>query len=266
MIEVLKVNTGRVFIVGDIHGCLSLLQQAKKAINFKDDEDLLIGVGDLVDRGEDSPGCLELLDKSWFKSVKGNHEQILVEDYKVFKKSGEIYPISSVGNEWTKEYFPSSGSGRLIEAASRLPEVIKLDAFGERVHVVHGSLCQGVKDLSFISDHDLDRNQKLTDSEIIYWESLAIDRMKKPSKKAEPYFIDDEHPFMDGLSLTVCGHITFKDYPVLSSSHFHIDTGAIRSFEDERSSMSILEISQDVKRLHQISPVWGHYFFGITEF
>ena len=266
MVETLTVATGRVFLVGDIHGCLGLLEQAKAAIKFKDDEDLMIGVGDLVDRGPDSPGCLELLDKGWFRSVKGNHEEILFEDYKFFKKTGQIYPIENVGNHWVEEYFKSSSPERLINKASNLPEVIKLNAFGKRYHVVHGSLCKGERSLSLISDEDLDDNPRLSNSEVLYWESLAIDKMKNPKKGLEPYFIDGEHPFIEGHSLAICGHTTFQDYPVLSSSHFHIDTGAIRSFKDERSSMSILEISPDLKRLHQISPIWGHYFFAISEF
>lgn len=38
----------------------------------------MLSVGDLVDRGPDSIGCLKLLEAPWFHAVMGNHEQLLL--------------------------------------------------------------------------------------------------------------------------------------------------------------------------------------------
>src|SRR3546814_1255791 len=51
-------DIGRDFIVGDLHGCLDLLQAELTRIEFDRSKDRLFSVGDLVDRGPDSMGCL----------------------------------------------------------------------------------------------------------------------------------------------------------------------------------------------------------------
>jgi len=67
-----------IYIVGDLHGCLAMLQEKLEAQRFDTEQDLLIAVGDLIDRGPDSPGCVELLNKPWFRSVRGNHEEMAI--------------------------------------------------------------------------------------------------------------------------------------------------------------------------------------------
>ncbi|UOG18336.1 metallophosphoesterase [Acinetobacter sp. PK01] len=69
----------RLFVVGDLHGCyLEFMQQLKK-IEFDFKKDLIISVGDLVDRGQDSLKCLELIKEPWFEAIRGNHEQMCLE-------------------------------------------------------------------------------------------------------------------------------------------------------------------------------------------
>src|SRR3546814_19725952 len=76
----LPANTaGRDFIVGDLHGCLDLLQVELARIAFDPTRDRLFSVGDLTDRGPDSMGCLRLLREPWFYAVPGNHEDLLLD-------------------------------------------------------------------------------------------------------------------------------------------------------------------------------------------
>jgi serine/threonine protein phosphatase 1 len=70
---------GRMFVCGDIHGCVDALMTKLRMLGFDEETDTLYALGDLVDRGPDSAGALALLDKPWFRSVKGNHE-VLMED------------------------------------------------------------------------------------------------------------------------------------------------------------------------------------------
>ena len=69
-------NWRHIYIVGDLHGCRPLLDEQLLACHFNTYEDLLISVGDLIDRGPDSPACLALLNQPWFRSVRGNHEEM----------------------------------------------------------------------------------------------------------------------------------------------------------------------------------------------
>jgi len=70
------------FIIGDVHGCWHTYQEL---LNHWDPEnELLIQLGDLVDRGNFSPQCLELSqelqlefpDRTVF--LRGNHEQMML--------------------------------------------------------------------------------------------------------------------------------------------------------------------------------------------
>lgn len=69
-------NWRHIFIVGDLHGCRRMLDEQLLAHHFDVEQDLLVSVGDLIDRGPDSPGCLALLNEPWFRSVRGNHEEM----------------------------------------------------------------------------------------------------------------------------------------------------------------------------------------------
>lgn len=71
-------NWRHIFIVGDLHGCRRMLDEQLLAHHFDVEQDLLVSVGDLIDRGPDSPGCLALLNEPWFRCVRGNHEEMAI--------------------------------------------------------------------------------------------------------------------------------------------------------------------------------------------
>ena len=69
---------GRDFIVGDLHGHPDVLRRLMDHVAFDYDTDRLFSVGDLVDRGPNSAGALDLLDAPWFYPVRGNHDAMLL--------------------------------------------------------------------------------------------------------------------------------------------------------------------------------------------
>ena len=68
-----------IFVVGDLHGCYTLLMNELEKVSFDPAHDLLISVGDLVDRGAENVECLELITMPWFRAVRGNHEQMMID-------------------------------------------------------------------------------------------------------------------------------------------------------------------------------------------
>lgn len=73
----------RLLAFGDIHGCLTALQELLTRVSPSED-DQLVFLGDYVDRGPDSAGVIgELLAlrARWPRSVflRGNHEQMLLD-------------------------------------------------------------------------------------------------------------------------------------------------------------------------------------------
>ncbi|WP_432277365.1 metallophosphoesterase, partial [Klenkia sesuvii] len=60
-----------IWVVGDLHGCYTNLMNKLDTIGFDNKKDLLISVGDLVDRGAENVECLELITFPWFRAVRG---------------------------------------------------------------------------------------------------------------------------------------------------------------------------------------------------
>lgn len=63
----------RTLVVGDVHGCLLELQDLLKSLNYRS-QDRLIFVGDLIHKGPDSKGVLELVRSLNAECIVGNHE------------------------------------------------------------------------------------------------------------------------------------------------------------------------------------------------
>jgi hypothetical protein len=72
---------GRTVIVGDVHGCATELGRLLDQVRFASG-DRLIFVGDLVARGPDSLGVLDIARQTGAIIVRGNHEHKLVAWYR----------------------------------------------------------------------------------------------------------------------------------------------------------------------------------------
>ncbi|KAA1258093.1 Serine/threonine-protein phosphatase 1 [Rubripirellula obstinata] len=73
--------------IGDIHGCLDALQTLVEFVGLRDDDDVLVTLGDYIDRGPDSRGVLDWLlefnKAGRLVSLKGNHEVMLMEGRRI---------------------------------------------------------------------------------------------------------------------------------------------------------------------------------------
>ena len=71
----------RTFAIGDVHGCYTALTALLEALQLQDD-DQLVFLGDLVDRGPDSFRVVErvreLVDSDRAVCLLGNHEEMLL--------------------------------------------------------------------------------------------------------------------------------------------------------------------------------------------
>jgi serine/threonine protein phosphatase 1 len=71
----------RIWAIGDVHGCLTALETLLAALDLQQD-DQLIFLGDLVDRGPDTRGVIDLVLKLRTQRtvhvIQGNHEQMLM--------------------------------------------------------------------------------------------------------------------------------------------------------------------------------------------
>ena len=69
----------RVWVVGDIHGHLGTLRALIHRLRLEE-EDRVVLLGDLIDRGPDSAGVVEYVrEHSQIIAIKGNHEQMAIQ-------------------------------------------------------------------------------------------------------------------------------------------------------------------------------------------
>ena len=100
-IAIQELCDGPVDVVGDIHGEVTALKQLLRKLGYDahgshPDGRRLVFVGDLVDRGENSPAVIEmvatLMDKRRAQCVLGNHELNLILDSRK-EGNGWFYPL-----------------------------------------------------------------------------------------------------------------------------------------------------------------------------
>jgi len=70
-------ESGRTIVVGDVHGCRAELDDLLALVSFSK-SDALYFLGDLLSRGPDPEGVLALLRRTGAKSVRGNHDDVLI--------------------------------------------------------------------------------------------------------------------------------------------------------------------------------------------
>lgn len=132
-------RAGRDFIVGDIHFKTRELHRGLKALGFDQSVDRLIAVGDLIDRGPSMLDALKLLGEPWFFTVKGNHEQMLIDAY----RASPHLPYSAHGARWWLTIDDES-KPMIIDKLESLPLVIEVETARGVVGVVHANVPVGL--------------------------------------------------------------------------------------------------------------------------
>jgi len=74
----------KIFVIGDIHGCLDMLKGLIDKIEWDPANDRLIFIGDYIDRGENPKGVVDFIlklkkDSSLIQCLIGNHEQMFLD-------------------------------------------------------------------------------------------------------------------------------------------------------------------------------------------
>lgn len=215
-----KEIKGRLFAVGDLHGSYTLLMNKLKSIDFDFDNDLLVAVGDLVDRGAENIQCVELLSKRWFTSVRGNHEDLCIGG--LHDASYKRCHISN-GGDW---FYMLDGQAmyNIAKTFAGLPIVLEVNHGGKKFGFVHGHIEQNdwqeFKD-SFDSESETQRSS----ADLAIWGRERISQGNNSEKYTQ----------VTGVDAVIMGHsVTLQ--PVKLHNCFYIDTGAVH-----RGTLTILE-------------------------
>lgn len=211
---------GRDIVVGDIHGHFEVLEQALDAIQFDPTCDRLFALGDLVDRGPNSPAALEWLQKPWFHSVIGNHDlsHVLAAEREHIWNTWILDMIIPTRDDWAANCAPPVYSA-LVAEFSRLPLAISIETSLGTVGLVHAELPHGYRTWdSFV--HAIDTES--IDEGALWMATWECFLDLRPVKTR-----DDFKFFVPDVLAIFHGHtIPWFKQPVKVGNHHYIETGA----------------------------------------
>ena len=197
-------NYRRIFIVGDIHGCYQRLLQELENVGFDFDADLLVSVGDLIDRGAESLECLDLINAPWFRAVRGNHEEMAILALTGAENAARNW-LANGGNWYYLLDTDQQHLARtLIRKAEQLPLVLEVKTAEGLVVVCH-------------ADYPGDSYEfgKPLNSYDVVW---SRERYCRAS--------DGQHQVIKGADAFYFGHTPVMKRARSANQHF-IDTGAV---------------------------------------
>lgn len=193
----------RVFIIGDIHGCLGMVKRLMDKIDWRPDKDRLIFLGDYIDRGEDSAGVIDFIMEIskaslYVECILGNHESAFLD----YLSGADSWTFLANGGESTLNSYVAC-RGRSAYGGVQIP--IEHIAFLKSLHrwielddyyVVHAGMQPGIK----------------IDSQSL--EDLVWIR--------EPFILSD----YDFGKRVIFGHTPFPE-PLVMPNKIGLDTGAV---------------------------------------
>lgn len=128
----------QVYVVGDIHMKTEPLYKALEALSFNTNNDILVSVGDLIDRGPNAPECiLELLNQPWFYSVLGNHEDMFLKHLMFGGTDSQMFLYN--GGDWILNS-DSDIVNKLFNKFIELPIAIQINYMNKQFGIVHAGV------------------------------------------------------------------------------------------------------------------------------
>ena len=207
--EINQVGTD--YVVGDIHGCYTLLMNRLREIGFDKSKDRLFSVGDLVDRGPESFNCLSLPYEPWFFGVRGNHELLMHDAL----NGGDAGLWLMNGGGWCAEHDMSDLRILVNDVMDRLPLAIEVETESGTIGIIHADVT---------SDQWGEFNEQRD-----VWSRHRISRATR-----------DWRP-VKGVAAVVVGH-TILPEPNRKDNVLHIDTGAFHT-----GNLHIMKLSEAVQ-------------------
>lgn len=154
---------GRLVVVGDVHGMKDSLVELLKKVGFKEKHDHLILAGDIISKGPDSVGVVDLAMKLGATVVRGNHEdRILLAHADMVakhmdidepgpsepedKKIDEMEELSFSHGDYKDRKLVKELGEKRIKWLKQSPVILRVGPLGKmgEVVVVHAGLAPGV--------------------------------------------------------------------------------------------------------------------------
>lgn len=192
-----------IWVVGDLHGCYTLLMGKLDEIGFDTTQDLLISVGDLIDRGSENVECMELITFPWFRAVRGNHEQMMLDG---LSEHGNVNHWMANGGGWFfyLDYDKERQAKALVHKVAELPLIIELVSGDKKYVICHADYPSGEYEFG-----------KPLDEEMVIWNRERISNA-----------MDGHGRVITGADEFIFGHTPARN-PMKHWNQNYIDTGAV---------------------------------------
>ena len=200
-------ESGRDFVVGDIHGMFPHLRSLLDQIEFDPGADRLFSVGDLVDRGPQSAAALDWLDHAWFHACRGNHEQFVIDSDDPVQY--DLW-INHNGGAWWLD-LDEAARARFREVFAELPLAIEVETASGVVGIIHADvppLLTWNRFMELLQARDRDA------ALYALWSRNRV-------QGAGPRL-----PVRGGVERVYCGHTPTRTTISIENVHY-IDTGAV---------------------------------------
>lgn len=220
----MKKNKQRIFTLGDIHGELNKLKSCLEKVSFDYDNDVLIQLGDIVDRGPDSYGCVEeLLKIKNLIAIQGNHDEVWFNYF----ANDQLNYLWKEGGLQTYESYKKAGKEPMVHF-DFFNSQLKYYIDDERRYFVHGG---------FNRHHAIDEQPNAT---VYTWDrdlwmaALSYESMRD-NKHSFKIYGKPKEIFIGHTPTTYWDIIT----PMKAANIYNIDTGCGK---DPNAPLTIMDI------------------------
>ena len=211
---------GRDWVVGDIHGSFRMVERALKLVQFDPGIDRIFALGDMVDRGRESPRVLSFLEKA--HSIRGNHEEMFLDMYRDGAPPDEAVRLHTAGHRIGARWWRNRSEEEresLLRAFRMLPLAIEIETVRGKVGLVHAEVPRGMHWETFKAGLRA-RDRGVTVQAL--WGKTRLSAM------------DDTG--VQGIARVFSGHAVQMDGPGCLGNVYYLDTGAV--FRDRSVSGS----------------------------
>lgn len=228
-----------VAVFGDVHGCSKKLRALINKIRAKYPDAELVSVGDLIDRGPDSKGVIEICIQEGVVACLGNHEDWLLD----LIQTGNIRPV--FGHVWgVTPTLKSYGCNYVFRSDTekenamkcllrRMPEAhkdyirsmqlcLRVDVDGKRYWVSHSGIT--INSATNAKVRLREAGTPFTDENIISDLAKHSDHVFYFTKQNFGTRVTGSTPYKFDTGTQIFGHQIVQS-PIMSSDYIALDTG-----------------------------------------
>jgi serine/threonine protein phosphatase 1 len=210
--------TPRRFAIGDVHGCARTLRRLVTGVLRLTPDDELYLLGDLIDRGPDSKGVLDLISELGAQgipvmAVRGNHEEMYLH---AADSRGDMDLWLSNGGQATLASFDADGPGDVPHRYQRYLRSLPYYLLRDDFVLVHAGL-------------NFDIPDPFSDTEAMIWQRECRVDLKRT-----------------GGRRLVCGHTAVTRERLeasLSEDRIMLDNGCVFADRSDMGCLAALELN-----------------------